>query len=673
MGFASAGDDASAGLTWGKPSPDVAIKAAAIKTLAQALVSEDASASPQEDVAGVASSFAVELGELCELDPTTPAFQGFRWRLLQVKWLGQERANSAASSGGSSGSGRKRKASEYDADDPEVVDPNDFTEEEREALVRDTQEASPDAGWVRLAAASALFRLFRGYNKTLTGNEYVVMGLSCQDKLVEVRRALIDKITAGVAHFLTVQGKPQRAAKLAALYALYAADPDEHNVQLAYARLREYAVSRRAEVDRKAMALASEEQEVILFNSMPDLILPSLVFFAAHHPDYDNQAVFQDDTAFLDLFQRCFQMALEVLMLPDAAVAGSSEAMVEVSRRVGAVQKLLRRLKYCKVLSIDVSEEDDPVATTSAHQLCDIALLLVKQLIQWAAAGQTLPLQKFGGKVVLPKGCFKGETGLEREGEHLLIATYSCCIRTSNFVMQSSFRSMRGSRSRVTCSACLSDADKRTDGCGLPPSYHPVLEEPLFSAAYGIASPAMKPRPKGRSKPREQVVEQNQQAGGDLAPGTVAKKAAAPKRRPAGAAAKEKAQPKRRPKLIKAVASPVRHQPRRGAKDVAEDKLRDMELDGDEGSTLSTDAEANESESDQPAVRGALLKVAGTVPDLRATSSGEEGSSEEDAGFIDSPGQENGNRLNTKAAGLGAKAVKPAAAAAKPRAKRAKA
>ena len=433
------------GVTWGCPSPDVAVKAAAIKAFAQSLVPEDPQARLPQATRAVASAFIAQIGDLTDVDTAASQFECFHWRLASVIWQHRTSVNAESQS------------NESIKDDPATNNKpeyywEDYSPEERSMVEKQAQDRSPDAGWIRLAAATSLLRLSRAYDGAggnMTGNDYITLGLSCQDCIPEVRRALIQKIWATTEYFSRVLPNPQRAAKAAALYALYGADiVDQENVRLAFEHLHKWAAMRRDMVDHSVQTAVGSGASGTLINEMPEFILPFLIFFVAHHPDYDSVTLFGDDArdAPLALFLRILQFALEVLIPPPPPGGNAPEAAAETARQSAATLKILRQLKFCDVLGLEGGPEADEAATYAAHQVCDMALMLAKQLTQRALVGHQLRVGKFPGALTLPKLCFKPRKN-------------------------------------------LSSSSKRADGSDLPAGYdRPHLSEPLFTSTYLMKS-----------------------------------------------------------------------------------------------------------------------------------------------------------------------------------------
>ena len=424
--------------TWGRPSPDIGIKAALLKTFAQSLVPEDPKISPPQATSNVASAFIAELGDLTDVDSAAPQFQCFNWQLDGILWKRRSEAKDNS----------QEEISDRNLMDTDMFFWEDYSSEERDILEKQAQDRSPDAGWIRLAAATALLRLCRGYDVTggaMIGNDYITLGLACQDCIPEVRRALIEKIWATTEHFTITRPNPQRAAKAAALYSLYGADiVDQRNVHVAFENLTRWAKSRREMVDISAQNAASSGNSGTLINEMPEFILPFLVYFVAHHPDYDPESIFVDDSpdSPLSLFLRTLQFALEVLIPPPPPGGNTLDIASEIARQSAATLKILRQLKFCDVLSLSGDEQTDDAATSAAHQVCDMALMLAKQLTQRALIGHQLKVGRFPGALTLPKMCFKPRKN-------------------------------------------LSSSSKRSDGSDLPAGYdRPHLAEPLFSKSF---------------------------------------------------------------------------------------------------------------------------------------------------------------------------------------------
>jgi hypothetical protein len=441
--------------TWGNPSPDVGIKAELIKTLSQCFVLDDVSSEIPLVAIDVVKSFASELQDFTDMDTEAPQFELFNWNLRKVKWVEDDTLDEDGQS--------------------VMMDPRNYSEEERMAIEKQTADASPDAGWIRLAAGKSLFRLFKAYDVHFSGSDYLGLGLACQDSMVEVRQALLEKIHSTVVHLQRAgRGRwRQRSAKMAALYALYGADPFETNVKRAYTYLREFVMTRRAILTKISLVTSTSGGSGTLVNEMPEFILPFLIYFMAHHPDYDAEAMSGIETEvgpLMSLFKDSMQMSLEALIVPQSSDQKEAAAMAtEVSSNSGVALKLLRQLKYCDLLDVDTEEQADDVATRNGHQLCDIGLSLTRRLaLKLSPVLNTVP-SKFTGPISLPKKFFRART--------------------------------------------IAEADKRIDGSDLPQTLKaPQLRE-LFCAVYGKfkTNEQRNKEKKSKNKTQDQVVEQKVQ------------------------------------------------------------------------------------------------------------------------------------------------------------------
>lgn len=434
------------------PSPDVEIKAELLKALSQALVPLDHRMECSPALRVVAKSFAQQLQDLTDMDSSAPQFSIFSWNLKTVTWV---------SDGSMAENGLNVR-----------MDSSLYSDEEKISLEKQTADASPDAGWVRLAAAKSLFRLFSFYDSSFDGNDYLGLGLACQDSMVEVRRDLLKKIhsTVNSQHKLGKGGSRKVMAKLAALYALYAADPFEPNVKNAFHHLREYVVTRRSILNKIALSKSSTGASGALIIEMPEFLLPYLVFFMSHHPDYDAEAMADTEhggDAIMALFRDSIEFALEVLMLPRSSDQDSKTTSAsELSNHAGVALKLLRRLKYCDVLGVEEEEDTDEMATLNAHQICDIGLSLTRHLLlTLSPVPKTVP-SKFSGSINLPRKLYRTKP--------------------------------------------ISNDDKRMDGSDLPDTLKAPKLRDLFSATFGapLAIKAVKRGRRKGGKGKDQVVEQ---------------------------------------------------------------------------------------------------------------------------------------------------------------------
>jgi sister-chromatid-cohesion protein PDS5 len=649
----------STGKIWNRPSPDVEIKSAALRTLAQALVPNDSTVQPTEEVSKVVKNLIEYLGNLTDLEADADVFQCFRWTTTEIKWYNGKAAKTTTTGSRS----RKRKSDENeDAEFDDGVIPEGYTdgrsvdEAERLHLEVQTRNNSPDCGWVRYSAATAMFRLFRAYDPIMTGNDYLSMVLSCQDSIAEVRLALMDKISSTVAHFLTSKvPNPQRAAKAAALYVMYSKDKEVSYPLMAFSRLKEYVTARRTAVEKSALAVATAGDSGTLINEMPEFILPFIVYFMAHHPDYEHELIYreeahsqpEEDSAeeqVIDFFRLSLQMALEALLLPPGNSATEDQA-TEVARQAGATLKILRQLKFCDVLGVAAVRgqgEVDEGATICSHQICDMALCLSRQLLRLVMGNKPQNVQKFPGVVALPRLCYRPKKN-------------------------------------------IAAGDRRRDGSDLPRTFRPVLDS-LFTHRLSPGTPAgaaPKKKARRRVKPRDdgEVVEQRQQqlqlggAGGEeprvdgkskQAPVDQQKKQQQQQLKRAKAATTQATAAKKKAAAAAVPSSPARQQPRRGAKDVADAKMRKA---GDESDTDDMEWELSGSEPeaspDGGGAAGAGAKwVLPSLKDLAPASSGDTSSDsdvlkgQENGGAVYNLQQQNGSPASKATASGRSKRVK---------------
>jgi hypothetical protein len=368
---------------WSKPSPDVEIKAELLKALSQCLVPLECSKELAPILQDVATKFCEELQDLTDMDTSAPQFESFKWKLQRIDWSLAENKSRAAT----------------------------YSEDEKLALEKQTADSSPDAGWIRLAAAKALFRLHKTYDGIFTGNDYLGLGLACQDSMVEVRQALLRKIDSIVSYFQSLGpgGAKQRSAKFAALYALYGADPYEPNVKSAFHGLRKYVVKRRSILHKVSLIQANSGRSGTMVNEMPEFALVFLVYFMSHHPDYDAEAMSQVDAGdeLMALFKDSLQMFLEALIIPQSMSQSDKESLANVLKtNAGVSLKILRQLKYCHVLDV-ANDSVDPDASLNGHQICDIGLSLTRRLLYELSPIPNASPSKFSGPIQFPKKFFQ--------------------------------------------------------------------------------------------------------------------------------------------------------------------------------------------------------------------------------------------------------------------------
>lgn len=577
--------------SWECPSPDVQIKTAALRTLAQAFVPDDPEAQPSSTTLKILEVFIPKLVDLTDVDTDAPCFEGFRWRLASVKWV----------------HGKSVDDETLEAGDAVTYDWNEYGSEEREQLEKQARDASPDAGWVRFAAGAALCRLMRAYDGQMTGNDYMSLALICQDPLAEVRRAFLEQISKAVAHFQPASNtktrpNPQRAAKMAALWAIFAADPVEENCRLAFAKLREFVFERRSIVDKISLAAATAGKSGSLMNEMPELILPFLIYLMAHHPDYDSTELFDDEAqsvpgenepTVLQFLRNALQLGLEALIVP-ASELGKEEAAIEVANTAALSLKLLRSIKYCDALSLEATPREgevDEVATERAHQVCDIAVFIAREILRRVMGGTPRPLNKFPGRVAIPKLCFRMQPTDEK-------------------------------------------AHKRKDGSDIPGRFRPALGKlftDIFAPGGGVGGEKMAGPGARQVKNKARALDTRKGPRSSNHPSKRLAKASVQ----LGANRSRAARKRAREEVLNPVLNPVRQQPRREAKDAAAAIL----LSGDDGH------EDDEHEDSDYQGRSGNNKYEKESPGCGPSLSADAGQNSHEVPEV-SLGQENGNKLN---------------------------
>lgn len=431
---------------WANPSPDVEIKAELLKALSQSLVPIHCTKELTPGLLSLAKQICEELQDLTDMDTSAPQFEGFKWKLKHLNWSGQSMQSSGP---------------EYD--------PSQYSDEEKLALEKQIADTSPDAGWIRLAAAKSMFRLCKTYDSTFNGSDYLGLGLACQDSILEVRQALLKKIDTTVQYFqnLGPGGAKQRAAKVAALYALYGADPYEPNMKKAFRSLRQYIGRRRSILLKMSLNRSATGNSGTMVNEMPEFILVFLIYFMAHHPDYDAEAMSHVNAGdeLMALFKDSLQMALEALMLPQMTNQKDRESLARILQtNAGVSLKILRQLKYSEILEMD-SDAVDVDATMNGNQICDIGLSLTRRILNEFSPVHGASPSGFSGPIHLPKKFWHGKQ--------------------------------------------VTQDDKRLDGSDLPTQLKGPPLRGLFSESCGVRLKFRKPRGKKRQgKDGDQVVEQ---------------------------------------------------------------------------------------------------------------------------------------------------------------------
>ncbi|KAL4458690.1 hypothetical protein ABPG75_013555 [Micractinium tetrahymenae] len=380
-------DPAKTGRKWRHPSPSTALKSAALRTLCQALVPDSSRAQPSQAMIERAQIVWELLEQLLDTDAEAEQFQPFAFVFPRSGDAEEQRgAKRRRVEGGGSGS-----------------------DEEAE---EDEELECTDAAWVRYSAVCGLLRLARTYDSAMPASLYANLALTFQEPLVETRRSMTAKLTRAVGWLTTKGQSAQRSAKYAAVLALMAIDPEDRNRAAALRALRDYVLTRRAAVARLSQAQAAAGGGGgNLLGDMPEFMLPFLIFLLAHHPDYPTEEALEEfaqadaeereelygqgGTPFTP-FAGMLQFALEALVVPSDNPTTPSE----VARHLPALLKMLRSLKFCE----DASGEP---RTQEAHQLCDIAMVLLRQIALRLTKGKPAEPGRFPGQVVLPRMCFR--------------------------------------------------------------------------------------------------------------------------------------------------------------------------------------------------------------------------------------------------------------------------
>ena len=436
-------EDHERGNDWGRPSADVEIKAELIKAMSQAIVPIDCVGTPSAGVVEVAKSLCGQLQDLTDIDTAGSQFESIVWKLRRVKWVDLHRSDGEKKKKGGKKGKKKRGAQDTDDDDDEgdedIANGPDFQGQEEDANAnvievessahptdamklhheKTIADKSPDAAWIRLAAAKSLLRLFRIYDRNFSGNDYLGVALSIQDPVSEVSRAILKKIDSNMAYLLRHQRSAQkRIAKTLALYSLYACDPTELNVKHAFHSMQRVIAKRRVAVAQMSLAKASAPSTAAgdaggtLSNEMPEFALVYLVYLIAHHPDYDMEemtAAAANNASSADslvvLFKDTVQMFLEALLLP-AKRPKNAEAFANIIKvNAGVQMKILRQLKYCDIFDVE-NEAVDASATVNGHQVCDIGLSLSRRLLHNMSPLKNVMPSKFSGSLHLPSSYF---------------------------------------------------------------------------------------------------------------------------------------------------------------------------------------------------------------------------------------------------------------------------
>jgi sister-chromatid-cohesion protein PDS5 len=257
-------DPQRTGREWRRPSPTTEIKAAALRTLCQALVPDSSRFPITQAMAERARLVWEALEPLMDTDAAGEQFEPFDFVFP-----------------GSDGEQQRAKRRRVEGSDEEE-------EQEQE------QEECTDAAWVRYSAVCGLLRLARAYDNYMPASLYANLALTLQEPLVEPRHAMTHKLARCVARLDQRPQFGQRASKYAACLAMFGIDPEERNRRYALVTLRDHVLQRRRLVQQQAATTAAAGGGGSMIQEMPEFMLPFLIFLLAHHPDYPAQEVLEE-------------------------------------------------------------------------------------------------------------------------------------------------------------------------------------------------------------------------------------------------------------------------------------------------------------------------------------------------------------------------------------------
>ncbi|GAB4821978.1 hypothetical protein N2152v2_009024 [Parachlorella kessleri] len=525
----------TAGQEWGRPTAGIAIKAAAVKALAQGFVPDSRKAQLTKDVVETVKVVLERLVGLLNPDEESEAFESIG-----------------------------------------LVGP-------------------VDGGWLRCASATAMLRLARAHDHSFSSDQYVELALSVQDPLPEARRVLVTKLAKTIHHF---EASPQRAAKYAAMLGLLAVDPQPGNQAAAFKVLREYVALRRRHLQQAAQVTAAAGGGgANMIHDMPEFMLPYLIFILAHHPDYpapeEQEGISgeEEEEMSLEPFQNMLQFCLEPLIFP----AEAPTSPTEIGQAIPPTIKLLRTLKFCEDTSPGEQQRSE-----AAWQLCDIGMSLVKALADRATKGKPLEVGRFPGSVVLPRMFFRPKDMRKEEKKPdgsslphgfspvLTEELYSQRFAKMQLLGSSKRRAAARSRAQHGKQQAQQTLESGDEGSAGDEQGSDADPEQARGSKGSQRKAQGAPQQRQAKRPNNAVKRKQHGVGEDAAAAGGQKEGAPPKRKraaPGGAQGKGKKEAK--------VESPAsRQQPRRGAKSIAETKLR---------ADTSDEEEEEEEQQQQPA------------------------------------------------------------------------
>lgn len=221
---------------------------------------------------------------------------------------------------------------------------------------------SADRSRLRLSAACGLLRLARlkKYCNMINLEQVQRLALTIQDSCEEVRRVFIAKLNKGL---ITLQ-LPLSFLSILAFAGTEASKPIKAEAKDVLAK---NVAIRRSYVKQHSKA------KDVLFAILPEYSLPYVVYFIAHHPDFQRLS-FQS----LDMFRDCLWMLLEPI--------------VQHTDNFPFLSKLIHNIKQTK----DAQDEGDEEQNKKLYAVCDLAHeLLITKL-------GPIKLAPFPGEPLLP-------------------------------------------------------------------------------------------------------------------------------------------------------------------------------------------------------------------------------------------------------------------------------
>eukprot|EP00252_Welwitschia_mirabilis_P002575 TRINITY_DN12525_c0_g1_i2.p1 TRINITY_DN12525_c0_g1~~TRINITY_DN12525_c0_g1_i2.p1 ORF type:complete len:934 (+),score=228.42 TRINITY_DN12525_c0_g1_i2:102-2804(+) len=246
----------------------------------------------------------------------------------------------------------------------------------------EAQSSDADKAHIRLAAAMAVLKLGKRWEHHISPQLFHRTVLRAQDSSVYVRKRFLHKINKYLrSHAINI--------KYASGFALAASDDDPSIQDIAKKFLVDFALNcyREAQVRQTTTQMDHERSSLTFF---PEYVLVYLIHVLAHHPKFPTEAEAENEEAY-EPFYRPLLAYLQALLcqIPDDNSRKNSRDNLTI------ILSILHAIKK----SIDAVDKQ---ATDNLYVLCDIGILLAKELGHSIASCSQIP-----GGVPLPSSLYK--------------------------------------------------------------------------------------------------------------------------------------------------------------------------------------------------------------------------------------------------------------------------